>query len=197
MLITFLLGALVGSIATCTPSRLRLVKGISISDQCHANLVKIHSALEAWVDARGCLPLTLDELVRAGPVLGLVDEGTLRCPATGQRYIYLFEGVPVRGADLGRTWPLVACPGFPHGPSKFFGSWGSAWRTATEGSLMEGLEEDRVKLAELLAAASGTPPEEVARLRQVLSQGASSPSAPDSPGAAPVSVERPHHGTAP
>ena len=125
---------------------LEATKAIREQDGCHSNLRITENGLAWFVYQQGSLPLTLNELV----VARLVNEGNLRCPATGREYIYMFEGVPVKKGQLKPGTCVLVCRGFPHRGLKYFACWEESRhpvRHLPAGDVIDALEEDRLKLA--------------------------------------------------
>ena len=115
---------------------------------CKNNLKLIQLAVGVYAEQNGgYLPPRLDVLVDGRYFLytdkGEVEE-LLRCPVTGQQYLYLFEGEERRMEELEYRQPLVTEPGFPHGaePFKYTMSVEGIFWAAPEKRMLARLERD-------------------------------------------------------
>jgi hypothetical protein len=152
VVLSFLLGAVVGFTIAFGPEVARRLQAGRLSSQCKGSQHEIVLALQEWAKGHGALPPSLEQLVEDG----LIKADALHCPASGRRYIYLFEGVPVRPQDI--TNPdtcVLACPGFVHEGAKPYFRWQSAaYASISSEDLIGGFEDDPVRLAELLEPVS-------------------------------------------
>lgn len=174
-LLLFLMGVLAGCTVYWIVWGIRpRLREESLSSRCYGHQAQTYIALEEYRAKHGSFPASLDALVQEG----MVKQAYLSCPASGRRYIYFLEALEVSEEDrLGNhPMPILACPGFAHGPLKRYAvDIGEPFVTgATAREVIDRLEADRVKLAEALRPGAG----EV--LKRLLERGAT-PSSSDSP----------------
>jgi len=149
----FLLGALCSVVTHMGYVGLRNVKRFTLAEQCLANLKMVSAAATQYIESHdGAPPSSLQVLAEEL----LIEEERLRCPVSGQEYLYFLPGQPFNQDGVGWRKPMAAERGFPHPVRgegmalKYYVLWDATVLSVSVQQLSGRLEDDPSKLEEML-----------------------------------------------